>query len=86
MARKEFSQTVRKARLEHAAGKCEGCKRPLQQNRYQFDHHVPDGLGGKPTFDNCRVLCSGSKTSCHAIKTEEDKKIMQKADNVRELH
>lgn len=86
MARREFSVAVRKARLAHANGKCEGCGLPLVKGRFQYDHDKPDGLGGEPTFENCRVLCSGSATSCHAIKTEADKALMQKADNVKHFH
>jgi 5-methylcytosine-specific restriction enzyme A len=62
---------------------CEGCGKEVRKGQYQFDHDKANGLGGPPTFENCRLLCSIGKASCHAQKTEADKKIMQKADNVR---
>jgi 5-methylcytosine-specific restriction protein A len=81
MPRREFSASVKKARLKHANGMCEGCSQPLGSG-FHFDHDVPDGLGGEPTFENCRVLCIG----CHKIKTKDDKAMMSKADAVRAKH
>lgn len=87
MARKEFTKKVKLAALKRADGKCEGCGQPLQPGRFQFDHIVPDGLGGEPTLENCKVLCSGSRASCHGIKThEEDTPRMRKADAQRDAH
>lgn len=88
MARREFKVSVRNARRIHctdAEGNihCEGCGKVVRDGEYDFDHHMPDGLGGPPTFENCRVLCKIGKGSCHKIKTEADKKLMQKADNVK---
>jgi 5-methylcytosine-specific restriction protein A len=81
-ARREFPASVKKARLKHAQNRCEECSMPLRAG-FHFDHDVPDGLGGEPTFENCRVLC----TPCHKIKTHEhDRPRMQKADNVRAKH
>lgn len=85
MARKEFPKKVKVAALKRADGKCEGCGQPLKPGRFQFDHIVPDGLGGEPTLENCKVLCSGSRASCHGIKThEEDTPRMRKADAQRD--
>jgi 5-methylcytosine-specific restriction protein A len=79
--RKEFPSGVKKAALKRAAGRCEGCGRKLEPGRFAFDHDVPDGLGGKPILENCKVLCTGGRATCHGIKTEEqDKPIMRKAD------
>src|SRR5918995_4630636 len=78
--RKEFGVKVRRARLKHAASKCEGCGNPLVQGRYQFDHNKTDAEGGDNSLENCRVLCSGGKTSCHAIKTKADQKRIAAAD------
>ena len=53
---------------------------PLRGKRKEFDHVTPDGLGGKPTLENCSVLC----LPCHKAKThEKDRPRMQKADNQR---
>lgn len=87
MSRKEFPKKVRIAALKRADGKCEGCGQPLKAGRFQFDHVVPDGLGGEPTLENCKVLCSGSRASCHGIKThEEDTPRMRKADAQRDAY
>ena len=72
--RQEFPRAVRVARLKHATKDgvlcCEDCgvmlKRPAE---YAFDHDNPDGLTGKPTFENCRVLCVAV---CHSEKTKRD--------------
>lgn len=88
MARKEFKVAVRKARLAHCTDAngvvhCERCGKAVRLGQYDYDHDKPDGLGGEPTFENCRVLCKVGKGSCHAIKTELDKALMQKADNIK---
>lgn len=92
MSRKEFPKSVKKAaflRCSQPDGipKCEECGMPLKAGRFQYDHDKADGLGGDNTLENCVVLCSGSKTSCHSLKTEQhDKPLMQKADNMRDAH
>lgn len=44
----------------------------------EFDHKIPDGLGGKPTLENCQCACG----DCHRRKTHTvDRPIMTKADN-----
>jgi 5-methylcytosine-specific restriction protein A len=83
MTRTEFSSAVRKAAWERCQGKCEACTAKLFPGRFQFDHDVPDGLGGEPVLSNCKVLC----TACHGAKTvEQDRPVMQKADNIRNKH
>lgn len=87
MARKEFGKRVRAQAFKRCGGpdhpKCEGCSQPLQPGKFQFDHIVPDGLGGEPTLENCKVLCS----ACHTEKTEkQDKPVMRKADAQQKAH
>lgn len=85
MARTEFSAKVRKAAWERSKGRCEaeGCGIKLMVGHYQYDHIVPDGLGGEPTLENCAVLCSAH----HSVKTHTvDRPMMQKADNIRAKH
>lgn len=85
MSRTEFSSQVRKDAWKRCKGRCEelGCGAKLQVGHYQFDHIIPDGLGGKPTLENCAVLCSAH----HSRKThEQDRPMMQKADNIRAKH
>ena len=78
--RREFNKQTRKLAWDRALGRCESCTAKLFPGHYQFDHIVPDGLGGEPTLENCKVLCS----VCHSDKTHtEDRPIMQKADNIR---
>jgi 5-methylcytosine-specific restriction endonuclease McrA len=63
--RSEFATKTKTTAWSRANGKCEGCGTTLVVGKYHFDHVVPDGLGGKPTLDNCAVLC----LACHAEKT-----------------
>lgn len=77
MSRREFSIKVQRQASHRAGGRCEGCGQPLVTGGYHYDHDVPDGLGGEPTLQNCRVLC----LTCHRVKThEQDNPRMQKAD------
>jgi 5-methylcytosine-specific restriction endonuclease McrA len=48
-----------------ANGHCESCGAHLYVGKFHFDHRIPDAMGGKPTLDNCDVLCR----ACHSIKT-----------------
>ena len=67
MKRQNFSEKVKRAALARAGDKCEECKLP-HLGRYHFDHEIPDGLTGKPTAENCRLLCF----ACHIEKTRLD--------------
>jgi hypothetical protein len=88
----EFSKATKKAAFARCCQpdgipKCEECGQPLKAGRFQYDHDKASGLGGDNSLENCKVRCSGSKTSCHSLKTEEqDKPLMQKADNMRDAH
>ena len=85
MPRREFPKQVKRARLAHANGHCEGCGQPLQPRRYEFDHDDPDWRGGEPTFENCRVLCKGPGTMrCHEIKTAGEAPLKAKSDRIRD--
>lgn len=85
MTRTEFSSTVRKAAWARCKGCCEhtGCDIKLMVGKFQFDHIKPDGLGGEPTLENCAVLCSAHH---HKKTVEQDRPLMQKADNIRAKH
>lgn len=91
--RREFSQKVRKATfaraclqccvdgVENIPGRpqCENCGKEVRSGGFIYEHVDPDGLGGEPTADNCKLHC----TSCADTKTtEEDNPRMRKADAV----
>lgn len=83
--RKEFTRRTKALALKRcmdSAGipRCEGCGIVLVAGNIRFDHHIPDGLGGDNSLENCRVLCI---KICDAKKTyQEDIPRMQKADRV----
>lgn len=81
--RSEFPPSVRLKAFRRASWCCEKCTAPLSVGKFQYDHIIPDGLGGKPTLENCMVLCD----ACHKVKTHlGDRPIMTKADNQRKAH
>lgn len=63
--RSEFSDATKAERKAYAGNRCEACETDLAGKKAEYDHLIPDRLGGKPTFANCRVLCE----TCHAKKT-----------------
>lgn len=78
--RREFSAKVKLAAWDRCkkdgVPHCELCGLRIV-GRPDYDHRVPDGLGGEPTLENCQVIC----TPCHRHKThQEDRPIMAKAD------
>jgi HNH endonuclease len=91
--RTEFPQSVRKkvfARaclrcdvegVENIPGRpqCENCGKEVRSGGFIFEHVDPDGLGGEPTFENCKLHCK----PCADFKTHtEDNPRMRKADAV----
>jgi hypothetical protein len=90
--RTEFSQKIRKAAfarccrgcavegIENLPGRpqCENCGLELKSGNIVYEHVQPDGLGGEPIAENCKVFC---RKICATRKTvEEDNPRMQKAD------
>lgn len=81
--RREFSKKVKAAAFLRANGHCEECGAVLRPGKFAYDHHNPDGLTGKPTLENCRVLC----TPCHSEKTHKrDRPRIRKAQRREEKH
>jgi 5-methylcytosine-specific restriction protein A len=82
--RREFPASVRVAAFERAGGSCEKCTAPLVgSNRPQYDHAIPDAVGGEPTLANCLVLCR----SCHGRKTSgKDVPEIAKTKRIRAKH
>jgi hypothetical protein len=86
--RQEFSQKVRKAAFVRCCRngtipgtpQCENCGLELVSGNIIYEHVTPDGLGGEPTAENCKVFCL---KICATKKTvEEDNPRMAKADAV----
>jgi 5-methylcytosine-specific restriction endonuclease McrA len=84
--RTEFPQPVRKAAFARCCREgtkpgipqCENCGNDIRGTSI-FEHVQPDGLGGPPTLENCKVFCR----VCADKKTrEEDNPRMAKADAV----
>src|SRR4051812_9422650 len=80
--RKEFPQAVRKAAFRRCCRDgipyCEGCGNQLRGTPI-YEHDQPDGLGGEPTLENCKVHCK----TCADVKTfTQDNPRMAKADRV----
>lgn len=82
--RREFPQAVRKLAFARccrdAVPHCETCDCELNERTGTiYEHVIPDGLGGEPTLENCKVHCK----TCADVKTfTEDNPRMAKADRV----
>lgn len=82
MPRREFPRKVRAAAFLRCNGLCEGrgCGARLKTGEAEYDHILPNELGGEPTLDNCAVLCR----VCHKAKTGDDIRRIRKADRMRD--
>jgi hypothetical protein len=92
--RTEFPQSVRKKAFARCCQQCpvegvdnipgvpqcEGCGVQISpRTGIIYEHVIPDGLGGEPTLENCKVHCS----NCADVKTHtQDNPRMRKADAV----
>jgi 5-methylcytosine-specific restriction endonuclease McrA len=64
--RNEFPAKVKVAAFERANRCCEECGVDIRPgNGPEYDHIVPDAIGGGNDLENCRVLC----IPCHGKKT-----------------
>jgi 5-methylcytosine-specific restriction endonuclease McrA len=68
LRRREFPAKMKVAAYQRAAGRCEVCTAPLRVGKFEYDHRIPDALGGEPTLENCIVTCS----ACHSAKTRTE--------------
>lgn len=84
MARLEFSAKVKDQAFARCRGQCENkaCGAKLTTGKFDYDHILPDALGGKPVLANCQVLCE----ACHNEKTADDIRRIRKADRQRRSH
>lgn len=82
--RREFPQSVRKLAFARCCRNgqpyCEGCGCEINARTGMiYEHVIPDGLGGEPTLENCKVHCK----TCADVKTfTQDNPRMAKADRV----
>ena len=63
--RSEFSKKTKIEAFVRAQGSCDKCGARLVPGKFHYDHRIPDAMGGKPTIENCDVLCA----TCHSLKT-----------------
>ena len=82
--RREFPPKVKVAAFERAKGRCECCRVVIRPgNGPEYDHRVPDAVGGEPTLENCEVLCR----NCHGAKTATgDIPAIAKTKRIRRKH
>ena len=82
MSRSEFSVSTKKAAKERAGDNCENCGALFSAaNPCEYDHDLPDGLGGDNSIENCVVPCR----ACHKLKTKtEDRPRIDKASRIRD--
>jgi 5-methylcytosine-specific restriction endonuclease McrA len=91
MSRTEFTRKTKQAALLRSGLRCEasGPRYGLDEGQrcncsltlgVQYDHDVPDQLGGDNSLENCRSIC----VQCHRIKTRGDIKQIRKSDRQRD--
>lgn len=91
MSRTEFTRKTKQAALERSGHRCEAsgprygfdegqrCNCHLSLG-VQFDHDVPDQMGGDNSLENCRAIC----VQCHKVKTKGDIQAIRKSDRQRD--
>ena len=82
MTRRNFTRKTRAAVFLRAGGCCENpdCGARLKTGEGIYDHVLPDALGGEPTEENCKLICS----TCNKAKTADDVRRIRKADRQRD--
>jgi 5-methylcytosine-specific restriction endonuclease McrA len=93
MTRREFSRKTKREALKRPDLLCEAarprygfeegqrCNCNLSLG-VQFDHNVPDQLGGDNSLENCMAVC----IQCHKHKTRNDVQQIRKSDRQRDKH
>jgi 5-methylcytosine-specific restriction endonuclease McrA len=77
--RNEFTSKVKISAWERCGGNCEKCLTRII-GLPEYDHILPDAMGGEPTIENCQVLCS----KCHRLKTSgEDVPLIAKTKRTK---
>jgi 5-methylcytosine-specific restriction endonuclease McrA len=89
--RTEFTRKTKQEALKRSGIKCEasGPRYGLEEGQrcncslslgVQYDHDVPDQLGGDNSLENCRAIC----VQCHKIKSRGDIQQIRKSDRQRD--
>lgn len=67
MARKEFTPKTKREAFKRSDGICEAnrCSTRILRTTCEYDHILPDALGGDNSLSNCACLCK----ECHSVKT-----------------
>jgi 5-methylcytosine-specific restriction endonuclease McrA len=91
MARTEFTRKTKQAALVRSGYRCEAagtrygfeagqrCNCSLSLG-VQYDHNIPDQLGGDISLENCMAIC----VQCHKFKTRNDIRQIRKSDRQRD--
>lgn len=93
MARTEFTRKTKQAALLRAGLRCEaaGSRYGFEEGQrcncslslgVQYDHNIPDQLGGDNSLENCMAIC----VQCHKYKTRNDIQQIRKSDRQRDKH
>lgn len=91
MARTEFARKTKQAALLRSGIRCEatGTRYGFEEGQrcncslslgVQYDHAVPDALGGDNSLENCLAIC----VQCHRFKTRNDVKQIAKSNRQRD--
>jgi len=83
--RREFPTSVRVAVIKRTTDErgfvhCEKCKE--QAKKFQIDHVIADGLGGKPVLENAMLICE----RCYSEKNPQDTTLIAKAKRREAKH
>lgn len=83
MSRQEFSRKVKAEALDRSGGKCGSCRITLTpKTGIEYDHRIPDAVGGMNSVANCVPLCR----NCHGSKTNTDVREIARTKRVRDKH
>lgn len=91
--RHEFSRVTKRQALDRSGYRCEasGTRYGFDEGQrcncsltlgVQFDHAVPDALGGDNSLENALAIC----VQCHKFKTRNDVKQIAKSNRQRDKH
>lgn len=91
MSRTEFTRKTKQEALQRSGLRCEaaGTRYGFEEDQrcncslslgVQYDHAVPDALGGDNSLENCLAIC----VQCHRFKTRNDVKQIAKSNRQRD--